>query len=191
MPSPLLANIRKTFEAELARVRDPEALDLTANEPSVADDTAASVAVAESRRLTQGYLDPTEPTPPSIEADATPVTRQGSKAAPIGPPVPVGSTTFAVSGPAATCGRPVMIVPAAGDRPRRVLIRVGTAAVSIFTDAREGADATTPAVGGYELPATGVHETTTQGPIYASGAAAWSVSVWIDNYPAPVAAGVR
>lgn len=187
MPSPLLANIRKTFEAEIAKARDPEALDQGANAPSAADTAEASAAVAESRRFTQGYLDPTEPTPPSIEADATPVTRTGSPSKVIGAPVPVGSTTFSVSGAAATCGRPVQIVPAAGNRPRRVLIRVGSAAVELFTDAREGIDAVTPAAGGYSMPATAVHETTTQGAIYAAGAAAWSVSVWVDNYPAPVA----
>lgn len=186
MPSPLanqLAAIRKTFEA----ARDPEALAPVAEQaPDAADTLAASVDVAESRRLTQGYLDPTHPTPPSIEAEANPITPAGSRSSNLGAPVPVGSTTFAVSGPAATCGRPVMIVPASGDRPRRVLIRCGSAAVELFTDAREGVDATTPATGGYSLPATGVHETTTQGPIYAAGAAAWSVSVWVDNYPAPV-----
>lgn len=106
----------------------------------------------------------------------------------LGVPVPNGSTTFAVNGPAATCGRPVQIVPAAGGRARRVLIRCGAVPVELFTDSREGIDAVTPASGGYTLPATGVHETATQGPIYASAAAAWAVSVWVDNYPAPIAA---
>lgn len=186
MPSPLLANIRKTFEAEIAKARDPEALDIEANEPTEAELLDASIEVAESRRLTQGYLDANEPTPPSIEDEANPILPPGSKSMRLGAPVPVGSTTFAVTGAAATCGRPVQIVPASGDRARRVLIRVGAEAVELFTDAREGINATTPASGGYSLPATAVHETTTQGAIWCAAADAWSVSVWVDNYPAPV-----
>lgn len=162
------------------------AINVAANEPSETELAEASIEVAESRRLTQGYVDPTEPTRPSIDDEAAPVFFVGSKSLELGAPVPVASTTYATTAPAATCGRPVQILPASGDRPRRVVIRCGAEPVELFTDSREGVDASTPAAGGYALPAAATHETTTQGPIYAAAADAWSVSVWIDHYPAPV-----
>lgn len=186
MPSPLLAQITEKIAERSAARAGAEALNLADNAPTDAEYAEDSAEVAESRRLTQGYVDPTEGTPPSIDEETAPVFTAGSPGKALGVPVPVGSTTFAVSGPTATSGRPVQIVPASGDRPRRVLVRCGAQAVELFNDSREGVDATTPAAGGYSLPATAVHETTTQGAIFAAASAAWSVSVWIDNYPAPV-----
>ena len=175
----------------LAAVGAGQARDLAPsadNEPTDAELLGASVEQAEARDLDR-YVSPRfEATRPSID-EALDVARiHAAKVRELGVPVPATSNTWATAGPSATCGRPVQIVPASGGRARRVTIRNGAAIVQLFTDAREGVDATTPATGGYALPVAGIHETTTQGPIYAAGAAAWSVSVWVDHYGEPVAA---
>lgn len=157
------------------------------NRPTPAELADDSADVAESRRLTQGYVDPTEPARPVIYDEAERPYR-GGPSKPLGAPVPVASTSYAFSAPDATSGIPVQIVPASGDRPRRVVIRVGASSdpVHLYTDQRQGPDVGTPAGGGFIVPAGESHETWTQGTVYAAAGNVWNVSVWVDHYPAPV-----
>lgn len=122
---------------------------------------------------------------PSTVDEADPRVPPGAPAKPLGSPVPVASAAFTISAPAGEAGVSRVIVPASGDRPRRVVIRVGSEPVTFSPDRRDSGDVTTGDTSGYTVPASTEFETFTQGPIYGAAAGAWSVSVWVDHYPAP------